>query len=80
MDEQDFKNLISVYQTKYFESINQNIALEARELKYRQSIEALNQTIEALNQTIEALNQQIAALEKKVPKPKRATKDTGDFA
>ncbi len=73
MDEQDFKNLISVYQTKYFESINQNIALEARELKYRQSIEALNQTIEALNQ-------QIAALEKKVPKPKRATKDTGDFA
>ena len=66
MDEQDFKNLISVYQTKYFESINQNIALEARELKYRQ--------------TIEALNQQIVALEKKVPKPKRATKDAGDFA
>ena len=66
MDEQDFKNLISVYQTKYFDSINQNIALEARELKYRQ--------------TIEALNQQIVALEKKVPKPKRATKDTGDFA
>ena len=66
MDEQDFKNLISVYQTKYFESINQNIALEARELKYRQ--------------TIEALNQQIAALEKKVPKPKRATKDASEFA
>ena len=66
MDEQDFKNLISVYQTKYFESINQNIALEARELKYRQ--------------TIEVLNQQIAALEKKVPKPKRTTKDAGEFA
>ena len=66
MDEQDFKNLISVYQTKYFESINQNIALEARELKYRQ--------------TIEALNQQIATLEKKVPKPKRTTKDAGEFA
>jgi len=66
MDEQDYKNLISVYQNKFSDSINQNIALEARELKYRQ--------------TIEALNQQIAALEKKVPKPKRATKDTGDFA
>lgn len=65
MDEQDFKNLISVYQTKYFDSINQNIALEARELKYRQ--------------TIEALNQQIASLEKKIPKPKRATKDTGEY-
>lgn len=66
MDEQDFKNLISVYQTKYFDSINQNIALEARELKYRQ--------------TIEVLNQQIAELEKKVPKPKRTTKDAGEFA
>lgn len=66
MDEQDYKNLISVYQNKYFDAINQNIALEARELKYRQ--------------TIEALNQQVAALEKKVPKPKRATKDAGEFA
>jgi hypothetical protein len=66
MDEQDYKNLISVYQNKYFEVINQTIAMQARELKYQQ--------------TIEALNQQIAALEKKVPKPKRATKDTGDFA
>ena len=65
MDEQDYKNLISVYQTKYFESINQNIALQARELKYQQ--------------TIEALNQQIVALEKKVPKPKRTTKDAGEF-
>lgn len=66
MDEQDYKNLISVYQNKYFDAINQNIALEARELKYRQ--------------TIESLNQQIATLEKKVPKPKRTTKDTGEFA
>lgn len=66
MDEQDYKNLISVYQTKYFDAINQNIALQARELKYQQ--------------TIEALNQQIIALEKKVPKPKRAPKDAGEFA
>ena len=66
MDEQDYKNLISVYQTKYFDAINQNIALQARELKYQQ--------------TIEALNQQIVALEKKVPKPKRTPKDAGEFA
>jgi hypothetical protein len=66
MDEQDYKNLISVYQNKYFDAINQNIALEARELKYRQ--------------TIETLNQQITALEKKVPKPKRTSKDAGEFA
>ena len=66
MDEQDYKNLISVYQTKYFEVINQSIALQARELKYQQ--------------TIESLTQQITALEKKVPKPKRTTKDAGEFA
>ena len=66
MDEQDYKNLISVYQTKYFEVINQTIALQARELKYQQ--------------TIESLTQQVAALEKKVPKPKRTTKDAGEFA
>lgn len=66
MDEQDYKNLISVYQSKYFESISQSIALQARELKYQQ--------------TIESLNQQIVALEKKVPKPKRTTKDAGEFA
>ena len=66
MDEQDYKNLISVYQNKYFEVINQTIALQARELKYQQ--------------TIESLTQQVAALEKKVPKPKRTTKDVGEFA
>ena len=65
MDEQDYTNLISVYQNKYFDAINQNIALEAREMKYRQ--------------TIETLNQKITSLEKKIPKPKRATKDTGEF-
>jgi len=60
MDEQDYKNLITVYQNKYSMAINQNIALEARELKYQQ--------------TIEVLNQQILELEKKVAKPKRASK------
>ena len=45
MDEQDYKNLITVYQSKLFDFMNQNIALEARELKYRQTIESLNQKI-----------------------------------
>ena len=45
MEEQDYKNLISVYQSKLFDFMNQNIALEARELKYRQTIESLNQKI-----------------------------------
>lgn len=60
MDEQDYKNLITVYQNKYFDVINQTVALEARELKYKQ--------------IIETLNQQIVELEKKIPKPKRAAK------
>ena len=45
MDEQDYKNLISVYQSKLFDFMNQNIALEARELKYRQTIESLNKKV-----------------------------------
>ena len=48
MDEQDYKNLITVYQSKLFDFINQNVALEARELKYRQTIESLNQKISEL--------------------------------
>ena len=48
MDEQDYKNLISVYQSKLFDFINQNVALEARELKYRQTIESLNEKISEL--------------------------------
>ena len=48
MDEQDYKSLISVYQTKLFDQINQNVALEARELKYRQTIEVLTKKIEQL--------------------------------
>ena len=48
MDEQDYKNLISVYQSKLFDQINQNVALEARELKYRQTIELLSKKIEEL--------------------------------
>ena len=65
MDEKDYTNLIATYQNKYFDAINQNIALEARELKYRQ--------------TIEELNKQIAALESKISKPRRATKDAGEL-
>ena len=64
MDEQDYKNLITVYQNKYSMAINQNIALEARELKYQQAIEVLNQ--------------KILELEKKVAKPKRTSKTADD--
>lgn len=64
MDEQDYTNLISVYQSKLFDFMNQNIALEARELKYRQ--------------TIELLNKKVLELEKKPTK--RSTKSTEDYS
>ena len=48
MDEQDYKNLITAYQNRLFDLVNQNVALEARELKYRQTIESLNQKISEL--------------------------------
>lgn len=65
MDEQDYKNLLSVYQSRYIDQINQNIVSEARELKYKQTIESLNTKIEDL--------------EKKVEKTKRVNKTEGDF-
>ena len=69
MDEQDYKNLLTVYQSRYIDQINQNVVLEARELKYRQ--------------TIESLNSKISDLESKLEKPKRTTtkdtKDAGNF-
>ena len=61
MDEQDYTNLISVYQSKLFDFMNQIIALEARELKYRQ--------------TIESLNQKISELEKKPKRSAKSTED-----
>ena len=60
MDEQDYKNLITAYQSKLFDLTNQNVALEARELKYRQ--------------TIEFLNQKISELEKKPKRSTRSTR------
>ena len=67
MDEQDYKNLITAYQSKLFDLTNQNVALEARELKYRQ--------------TIEFLNQKISELEKKPKRSTRTTrsKSTEEF-
>ncbi len=74
MDEQDYKNLITVYQNKYSDIINQTIALESRELKYRQ-------TIEFLSNTNKELSQKIIQLEKKISRPKKQTKpsDNGTF-
>lgn len=74
MDEQDYKNLITIYQNKYTNLINQVIALESRELKYRQ-------TIEMLSNDNNQLNEKILHLENKSPRPKKVGKpsDGGKF-
>ena len=67
MEEQDYKNLISIYQKKVFDFINQNIASEARELKFRQQVEVLTDQVNELN----------TRLEKLTNKPKRVSKTSG---
>ena len=73
MEEQDYKNLITVYQSKLFDFMNQNIALEARELKYRQTIELLNKKIQEQDEEIETLGKT------KTSRTTKATKDVGSF-
>ena len=70
MNEQDYKNLITVYQNKYLDAINQNIALEARELKYRQTIEALNKKVKEQEEVIKSISEK--------PKSTRTKKTSSD--
>ena len=70
MNEQDYKNLITVYQNKYLDAINQNIALEARELKYRQTIEALNKKVKEQEEVVKSISEK--------PKSTRTKKTSSD--
>jgi uncharacterized coiled-coil DUF342 family protein len=69
MNEQEIKNLLSVYQQKVSDLTAQTIALEARLMNSNQLIEALNKRINELNEEIE-----------KLKKSKRGTKIEEDFS
>jgi CII-binding regulator of phage lambda lysogenization HflD len=56
MNEQEIKNLLSVYQQKVSELTTQTIALEARLINSNQLVEALNKKINELNAENEKLN------------------------
>jgi prefoldin subunit 5 len=73
MNEQEIKNLLTIYQQKVSDLIAQTIALEARLMNSNQLIEALNKKINELN----AENEKINSL-----KSKRSSKETSeqDFA
>jgi peptidoglycan hydrolase CwlO-like protein len=69
MNEQEIKNLLSVYQQKVSDLTAQTIALEARLMNSNQLIEALNRKINDLNEEIE-----------KMKKSKKVSKIEEDFS
>ena len=73
MNEQEIKNLLSIYQQKVNDLTTQTIALEARLMNSNQLIEALNKKVNELNAENEKLNSS---------KSKRSSKETAeqDFA
>ena len=73
MNEQEIKNLLSIYQQKVNDLTTQTIALEARLMNSNQLIEALNKKVNELNADNEKLNSS---------KSKRSSKEVAeqDFA
>ena len=69
MNEQEIKNLLTVYQQKVSDLTAQTIAFEARIMNSNQVIEALNNKISEL-----------IAENEKLKKPKRGTKVEEDFS
>jgi predicted RNase H-like nuclease (RuvC/YqgF family) len=71
MNEQEIKNLLSVYQQKVSDLTTQTIALEARLINSNQVIEALTKKVNELNEENEKL---------KSSKSRKITKeDSGEF-
>jgi hypothetical protein len=56
MNEQEIKNLLTVYQQKVSELMTQTIALEARVMNSNQLIEALNKKVNEVNGENQKLN------------------------
>jgi len=56
MNEQEIKNLLTIYQQKVSDLTTQTIALEARLMNSNQLIEALNKKVNELNAENEKLN------------------------
>lgn len=56
MNEQEIKNLLTIYQQKVSDLTTQTIALEARLMNSNQLIETLNKKINELNVENEKLN------------------------
>ena len=54
MDEQDYKNLIAIYQQKAQDFFNQTVAAETREMKYKQQAEVYANRVTELQKQLSA--------------------------
>tara|TARA_E500000178_G_scaffold347284_1_gene400308 strand:- start:675 stop:992 length:318 start_codon:yes stop_codon:yes gene_type:complete len=59
MDEQDYKNLIAIYQQKAQDFFNQTIAAETREMKYKQQAEVYANRVTELQKQLSAASEAV---------------------
>jgi len=59
MDEQDYKNLIAIYQQKAQDFFNQTVAAETREMKYKQQVEVYANRVTELQKQLSAANEAV---------------------
>jgi hypothetical protein len=59
MDEQDYKNLIAIYQQKAQDFFNQTVAAETREMKYKQQAEVYANRITELQKQLGAASEAV---------------------
>ena len=80
MDEQDYKNLIAIYQQKAQDFFNQTVAAETREMKYKQQAEVYanritelqkqlgyaNEAVNSSNESTRSLKEQLSEVTKEL--------------
>ena len=59
MDEQDYKNLIAIYQQKAQDFFNQTVAAETREMKYKQQAEVYANRVTELQKQLSAASEAV---------------------
>ena len=78
MDEQDYKNLITIYQQKAQDFFNQTVAAETREMKYKQQAEVyanritdLQKQLGAASEAVNSSNESTRSLKERLSKVTR---------
>jgi regulator of replication initiation timing len=79
MNEQEIKNLLSVYQQKVNDLFTQNIALESRILNLSQLVEPLTNKINELSNKINELTEENQKLKSSKSRKISVKEDSGEF-